>query len=494
MILNETSSTNEPKPGATSSFANAGKRNSTMTSNKLPVGFKSLSANQASASPSYLSEAFSPSISHAAMVNRCLLPASYSNNAAAILQQQQVHKIYSEWPMLNQANKLTTDVDAYQSSMLGSNPLVSGNSNEIWKNYLQTAAFLVQQQNHKFPGYDLAGNHQLNGLTTSNTALGMNASPNLMACLMAAFTANNTGNTNEFFASKHDSVAPNKKASRGRKCTPNDDKSNCNEYLKQSNQQLKRASNCSGSSSSSSPSSSSSSSSSSCDNSSTSSGLNNFKRPYSELVNKSVLPGENQKTKKPKLSGKHDEELEEKYDYINDSIVEESDEEIDEEFNEELEEEDEEEEEEDMAMRLIGNDGAATGLDATEQQTAAAYECDKCEKRFSTSHGLEVHSRRAHTNQQRPYECDLCHKHFGHLISLEHHRVTHQHERCFECNQCGKCFKRSSTLSTHLLIHSDTRPYPCQYCGKRFHQKSDMKKHTYIHTGWLIHLFICEMS
>ena len=127
---------------------------------------------------------------------------------------------------------------------------------------------------------------------------------------------------------------------------------------------------------------------------------------------------------------------------------------------------------------LILNDTATSVNDGKE-----IYECDKCDKKFSTSHGLEVHSRRTHLDQQRPYECDLCHKTFGHLVSLQHHRITHQQERCFECNQCGKTFKRSSTLSTHLLIHSDTRPYPCQYCGKRFHQKSDMKKHTYIHTG-----------
>ncbi|XP_072906336.1 zinc finger protein Gfi-1b isoform X2 [Hemitrygon akajei] len=111
-----------------------------------------------------------------------------------------------------------------------------------------------------------------------------------------------------------------------------------------------------------------------------------------------------------------------------------------------------------------------------------SYHCVKCNKVFSTPHGLEVHVRRSHSGM-RPFACDLCGKTFGHAVSLEQHLNIHSQERIFECKMCGKTFKRSSTLSTHLLIHSDTRPYPCQYCGKRFHQKSDMKKHTYIHTG-----------
>ncbi|XP_077161749.1 zinc finger protein Gfi-1b [Paroedura picta] len=111
-----------------------------------------------------------------------------------------------------------------------------------------------------------------------------------------------------------------------------------------------------------------------------------------------------------------------------------------------------------------------------------SYHCVRCDKIFSTSHGLEVHVRRSHSGT-RPFACEVCGKTFGHAVSLEQHTHIHSQERSFECKMCGKTFKRSSTLSTHLLIHSDTRPYPCQYCGKRFHQKSDMKKHTYIHTG-----------
>ena len=137
----------------------------------------------------------------------------------------------------------------------------------------------------------------------------------------------------------------------------------------------------------------------------------------------------------------------------------------------------------DMAKDVLLMGGAAKDEDKIDGcESGGTYECVKCNKFFSTPHGLEVHVRRSHSGK-RPFACEICNKTFGHAVSLSQHRAVHTQEKSFQCKQCGKCFKRSSTLSTHLLIHSDTRPYPCQYCGKRFHQKSDMKKHTYIHTG-----------
>ena len=49
------------------------------------------------------------------------------------------------------------------------------------------------------------------------------------------------------------------------------------------------------------------------------------------------------------------------------------------------------------------------------------FSCVKCEKMFSTPHGLEVHARRSH-NGKRPFACELCNKTFGHEISLSQHR------------------------------------------------------------------------
>lgn len=52
-----------------------------------------------------------------------------------------------------------------------------------------------------------------------------------------------------------------------------------------------------------------------------------------------------------------------------------------------------------------------------------AFSCVKCEKMFSTPHGLEVHARRSH-NGKRPFACDVCNKTFGHEISLNQHRLV----------------------------------------------------------------------
>ena len=79
-------------------------------------------------------------------------------------------------------------------------------------------------------------------------------------------------------------------------------------------------------------------------------------------------------------------------------------------------------------LRLRGLAAAAansTGTNYSDQfrplPLGDVYSCMKCEKIFSTPHGLEVHARRSH-NGKRPYACELCNKTFGHEISLNQHR------------------------------------------------------------------------
>lgn len=65
--------------------------------------------------------------------------------------------------------------------------------------------------------------------------------------------------------------------------------------------------------------------------------------------------------------------------------------------------------------------GGSAGGNGSSGGSSADFSCVKCEKMFSTPHGLEVHARRSH-NGKRPFACDVCNKTFGHEISLNQHR------------------------------------------------------------------------
>lgn len=99
---------------------------------------------------------------------------------------------------------------------------------------------------------------------------------------------------------------------------------------------------------------------------------------------------------------------------------------------------------------LIGNsNGLYSPDELTELDAVVAagqtgnllFTCSKCDKIFSTPHGLEVHVRRTHSGK-RPFACILCNKTFGHEISLTQHQSVHSSDKSFRCKQCGKTFKR----------------------------------------------------
>ena len=75
------------------------------------------------------------------------------------------------------------------------------------------------------------------------------------------------------------------------------------------------------------------------------------------------------------------------------------------------------------ASGSIGSGGVGDGGDGGNGGSTDAFSCVKCEKMFSTPHGLEVHARRSH-NGKRPFACEICNKTFGHEISLNQHRLA----------------------------------------------------------------------
>ena len=53
----------------------------------------------------------------------------------------------------------------------------------------------------------------------------------------------------------------------------------------------------------------------------------------------------------------------------------------------------------------------------------------------------------------------------------------------YQCQICERLFSSSSRLRKHLRTHLGTKPYKCNICQKQFTQSHNLKRHILIHTG-----------
>ena len=82
------------------------------------------------------------------------------------------------------------------------------------------------------------------------------------------------------------------------------------------------------------------------------------------------------------------------------------------------------------------------------------------------------------------YICDTCPVTFNNPTLLKKHKVSHNKDsRAYQCNYCERRFTTSGHLTQHYRTHTGDKPYKCEVCAKKFNQISILNRHKLIHTG-----------
>ena len=133
--------------------------------------------------------------------------------------------------------------------------------------------------------------------------------------------------------------------------------------------------------------------------------------------------------------------------------------------------------------------------DDDDDDTMKTFACDSCPKKFKKASLLARHIK-THDPNKRPHECAKCQKRFPSQVALVRHDILHSDlmERSkiprdepqnFSCVICGRAFKSHESLSSHLKSHrsktSEEEEFVCKLCNDVFPTFSDITRHSKNH-------------
>ena len=120
------------------------------------------------------------------------------------------------------------------------------------------------------------------------------------------------------------------------------------------------------------------------------------------------------------------------------------------------------------------------------------YNCDQCDKTYSSKEGLRYHTRTKHrirkvTKHRIPgmYKCDKCDKTYSSTGGLRNHKMTnHRRTKSYGCHLCTKTCKSQSALEYHLQSFHYAKEinqlFKCDHCSFTSFYRPQLRDHTQI--------------
>ena len=109
------------------------------------------------------------------------------------------------------------------------------------------------------------------------------------------------------------------------------------------------------------------------------------------------------------------------------------------------------------------------------------YYCDKCDRKYVSSHALKVHVQSVHENIK--FNCLICKMTFNTELKLKGHNAQiHSTDKRYECKVCGIRKDTEVQVRVHERIHEEYQ-FQCSFCPKKLRSQDTLTAHERQHTG-----------